>query len=272
VGDDLKKLGVSFDVTRQAQADIEYIQNGSGTLTYQATKKFPFLDGKDNELPNDDTFSTDEQNTPSPKSGLLYSFDAPGVPVKDTRQGSTIAFSVMRTWFKEWVRVKLDGKPFLNQGVGHNTQAVEGSRVSDKVDWHAVVYLKRTANETMDWDTTGTTADDPSFIGVGAQGTVSVSPLANAVTEGFTATFNNGTNKWTLTGTSGDTTTAALVGGQWTLTIGTKVTVVITPPAMGNFDNGVKYIFSSFKTGSSKKNEIALGSFTDVTGDTKDVP
>ena len=63
-------------------------------------------------------------------------------------------------------------------------------------------------------------------------GTIAVTLLANAVTEGFTAEYDEPSKKWTLTGTSSDsdddTQDPAPQGTQWTLTIGTKVQVVIT--------------------------------------------
>jgi len=105
-------------------------------------------------------------------------------------------------------------------------------------------------------------------------GTIAVTLLANADTEGYTAEYDEPTKTWTLTadvgaGSDTDTQNPAPAGTKWTLTIGTEVQVEITQGATA-FADGDKFEFSVFKSTAEstgyKKNETATGSFDVMDG------
>jgi hypothetical protein len=254
-------LDVVFDVTRQIKYRDYKVDNATGTVDPDGDEDFPWQQTpvKDNELPNDDTGSADEDNDPT--NSLLYSWDAP-------RHGMSAggkSFVVSRNTFYEWVRVKLNNVAFSAGEV------LEGSRGSGKEDWHCVYYLKRDGSGEWVEDNISPSYNTPVFTGTG-DGTIAVTLLANADTEGYTAEYDEPTKTWTLTadvGTGSDTDTQnpAPQGTKWTLTIGTEVQVEITQGATA-FADGDKFEFSVFKSGASstgyKKNETATGSF-DVT-------
>lgn len=277
------KLGVVLDVTRQRQFNDYTLENGSSTFSVTADR-FPWLQSpvKDNELPNDDTGDKDEQNIPS-SNGMLYSLDSPSVVARARAGGKDLAFAIIRDTFKEWVRMRIAGA-FGNQNGGH-TEQVEGTRVSDKYDWHVVSYLKRGANGRFIEDnaTASTTFNTPVMKGTG-NGTAAVTLLTNASTSGYTATYAlvnpgqaNQTGTWTLTDTSEGTVSVAKLGAipagtTWTLTIPNEITLVMTQGTTA-FADGDSSVFSSFKTGTplGRVNEIALGSYAAVTGDMSDL-
>jgi hypothetical protein len=289
----VEKLGVRFHVTRQVQGNTyDILNDGKGVLSPDPTftRKFPWLNGQDNELPNDDVRDADKQNIP--QNGRLYSWDAPGNEV----DAHNYAFSILRFWFKEWVRIRLDGKSFKNEEdhpdfdttAATARQQVEGSRVSEKLDWHMVEYLVADQSKYFDRDRNNPSNNDPQLTraaGSTANGTAAVTLLGSG-TEGYTITFaDDGTNgTWTIQGqvngvaVAADTATAAQPSGSpagtaWTLTIPNKVQVVITQGAAG-FKAGDVFRFTVFKSQSpaGKLNEMAMGPFTDVKGDITDTP
>jgi hypothetical protein len=290
---DVEKLGVTFHVSRQAQANAyDILNDGKGKLTPDPafTRRFPWLNGKDNELPNDDYSDLDKQNIP--KDGYIYSWDAPGTGL----DAGNVAFSILRWTFKEWVRMRLDGKPFKND-VDHPDydmtektarQEVEGSRVSDKVDWHMVEYLVADQSRYFDPDRNNPSNNAPQLkrsAGSNANGTATVT-LRGSGTEGYTATYaDDGTNgTWTLQGAVDGadvvadkaTKTQPSGSGQgtsWELSIPNKVTLVITQGSE-RFKAGDEFRFTVFKSQSpaGKVDEIAMGPFTDVKGDFTDQP
>jgi hypothetical protein len=192
--------------------------------------------------------------------------------------------------------MRLDGLPFKNE-VDHPDfymteasarQQVEGSRVSDKIDWHMVEYLVADQSKYFDPDRNNPSNNAPQLqraAGSNANGTAAVT-LRGSGTEGYTATYaDDGTNgTWTLQGAVNgvdvvaDKTTAMQPSGSgqgttWQLSIPNKVDVVITQGAAG-FKAGDVFRFTVFKSQSpgGKVNEIAMGSFTDVKGDITDNP
>jgi hypothetical protein len=254
-------LDVVFDVTRQIEKRYYLIANGSGTVSAGATEDFPWLQTpvKDNELPNDDTGSTDEDNTPL--NSHIYVFDSPG----NTRSAGSDAFYIARLTFKEWVRLQLDSTSF---SAGEN---LEGSCGSGKEDWHNWRYLVRDSSGQWVEDNTNPSYNAPVFTGTG-DGTIGVTLLGNADTEGYTAEYDEPTKTWTLTAdvdadSDTDTQNPAPQGTKWTLTIVTDIELEITQGATA-FADGDKFDFSVFKSAASstgyKKNEVATG-YLDVT-------
>jgi len=147
----------------------------------------------------------------------------------------------------------------------------QGSRASDTYEWHHVRYLKRNEQGVLVEDNDEVSNCAPKFEGTG-NGQIDVALLAEAETEGFTATYSTSGNskKWTLTGTSGgsvvdEKTGDVPQGTVWTLALGTKVRVTITQGSTA-YANGDRYRFSVFKTTSTggKKNETDEGAL-DVT-------
>ncbi len=257
-----EELDVVFDVTRQVQYRDYCIFNGSGTLTPCGSDEFPWLRSPvdDNELPNDDAYADGEQNTPVNRH--LYSYDAPGTSI----QAETNAFYIRRNTFKEWVRVQVNNASF--PAWPNSQEQVRGSRASPKYDWHLIHYLKRDSSGKWVEDNANPSYNTPVFSGTG-NGTINVTLLANAITEGFTATYSLADLKWTLDGTSSDPVTdtqdPAPEDTEWTLTVAGKITVVITQGATA-FANGDEFKFSVFKSTATggKENEIDEG-YIDVT-------
>jgi hypothetical protein len=296
----VETLGVRFDITRQGRMNAYKIDNdGKGKLDAIAafTRQFPWLapaGGQDNELPNDDKSDGDEQNTPTNRH--IYVWDAPGATLN--ADGPGWAYAILRFWFKEWVRMRLDRAPFRNQRAHPNfaanlaadaTEAVEGSRVSDRIDWHYVNYLVRDANGKFVNDTAAAavSASAPLLNSPGgATGTAAVTVLGGD-TEGWTLTYaDDGTNsKWSIAGQVNGAAVAAdakdsqnrptqpAQGTTWTVTVPGKVTVTITQGAT-KFAAGDTFQFATFKTVApgGRLNEIDLGQYTDVKGDANDRP
>jgi hypothetical protein len=130
--------------------------------------------------------------------------------------------------------------------------------------------VKRDGSGLLVPDSTNPSYNTPVFAGTG-NGTISVTLLDDAVTEGFTATYDLANLKWTLTGTSGDSANdskaSAPPGTKWTITIGTKIKVEITQGATA-FANGDSFVFSVFKSSATggKKNEITPGEISATDG------
>ena len=256
------KHGVVFDITRQIFSRSKRIPDGTQQLL-KLTDTNPFSSKgdeafpddrqppQDNELPNDDKITADEDNVPN--QDMIYSFDSPGLSID-----ASDAFAIRRLTFREWVRVQLEGKKFKNLG-----EFVQGSRVSEKVPWHLLPYLRRGATGRWEFDGMNPSASTPVLMGDGnANGTIDVTVNPNAVTEGFAAAYDPGRRMWTLVGTSGANTTAtvpsAIAGAQWTLMLPNKVTVMITQGSQ-MFHAGAKYAFSVFRSAVGKQNEVASG-------------
>lgn len=259
VDNELKELGVLFDVTRQVKSRDYFIESGEQNLPVvtppnsdEPTNKQEFPENqnprKDNETPNDNGNKRDEDNIPC--NSMIYSYDIPG-------EGSIMAggdaFSISRKWFKEWVRIRLspysappdpNPKDFLN-----TNGVVEGSCASDKKDWHLVYYLVRDTNGKWKIDTMPVTCSAPLkkpwTIG---DGTITATPLGDAVTEGFKAVYSYDANSWLLFGTSDLVAVSSpQVGATWTLNLYNRVNVTITQGSVP-FKDGDAFSFSTFKT------------------------
>ncbi|MBI4833338.1 MAG: fibronectin type III domain-containing protein [Planctomycetes bacterium] len=254
-GEELRKLGVVFDVTRQAMWRAYGIQSGKRILEPVAPPdKWKFPENRtpamDNETPNDNGHPEDEDN--EPENSMIYSSDRPGYPSSLTG----IAFVTYRSWFKELVRIQLNNTPFKHDNE-KILQDVQGSRASAKKDWHIVFYTVRNSDGEMERDTAPTTCSVPIKTGTG-NGTFSTALSTNAVTEGFAATYDATNQKWTLTGTNSQPVSASLANGIWTLTVQNKITVTITQGTTA-FANGDRFTFSVFKTSAPDGKGYDLG-------------
>ncbi len=78
---------------------------------------------------NDDRGQTDEDNTP--ENNHIYSIDGPGFP-----NNGEYDQVVRRLNFYEFVRVRFDGEALA----GENS---DGSRCSEKVPWHAFLWIEK---------------------------------------------------------------------------------------------------------------------------------
>ncbi len=273
VPDGVQDLGIVVDGTRQVAGHTYYISVGTKTITNWETynRYFPFLlmekPPKDNELPNDDWPSDESANDNSPNNQHIYSWDSPSV---SNLLAGWWGFYINRYTFKEWVRIKLEDTAFLD-----NT-TVEGSRASDKYDWHCVYYVKRNADGKWVEDnaspsacapelTTGTPSD---------KGTLAVTVNAtNAVTEGWSVKYDKTDDEWDVTSDDGSQGTLTKQGdGTWqgngAKAGNTRVTLTVTHTAgKAAFVNNDEFKFSTFKSTASggKKNETTTQPFT-VTG------
>jgi hypothetical protein len=256
-------LGVVFDVTRQIHGQSYVIQSPKGALSPFFAKRFPWLQSppQDNEAPNDDNHSNDEQN--KPEKGLLYSADAPFIGMYT----ETVDFMIYRNTWKEWVRVRLEGKPIVDAppAKGQLNSLVQGSRASDLNDWHTLVYLRNKGPKVFELvEDNSTTSVSSPIEAKGNKGNGKASATLNGtipkgfVSEGYFAKYNL-VKGWTLAGSSGGP--PMTVGGKspWTLTVPNKVKLVINQGTIP-FASGDQLFFSLF-TSSAKKNETAAGFF-----------
>ncbi len=144
---------VSFDVTRQRKTFTSHLDYGSlNFIDSDENREFPGVENDDYpendmlpaDLPNDDGDGGLEDRIPI--NGLLYSWDNPSI-LKDYSEWSARAFHVSKNWFKEFVRIRVKANPFTN-----TDSTLQGSRCSDKFDWHCVYYTRRDENYKLTSD------------------------------------------------------------------------------------------------------------------------
>ena len=148
----------SFDVTRQRKTrtwSIEYAQQVF-TPSVQNNMNFPFEpdtepadsgQGEDVEEPNDDSEGSFKYEDRIPIADYLYSWDAPSTFQTFDNNGVTedgLAFRVSKNWFKEFVRVRAKCSPFNNYDA-----TLQGSRASEKFDWHCIYYTNKDGEYEM---------------------------------------------------------------------------------------------------------------------------
>jgi hypothetical protein len=268
---DLDALRIKFDVTRQKKTRAWQLFVSQGTFAEIAefTVDFPWeqTPRSDNEKPNDDSHTEGSQN--NPVSNHLYSYDGPSRPISPTGAG---AFVVDRSHFQEWVRMQVNNQEFPEDATNPEVhQSVYGSRCSPRYHWHLISYLRSQGGKWVQ-DASNPSACDPVYFGAMANGTMTVTLLADAVTEGFKAKYDKNNLKWTLEGTSNDPPVSAQVasapqGTTWTITFGTKVRVVITQGAT-EFENDDLFAFSVFKStvADAKQVKVGVGSINVTVG------
>jgi hypothetical protein len=128
------EANVVWDISRNMERKT-WVTNG-GIRTAEPSISFnTFLDN-----PNDDSRSTDEDNLP--KNNHIYVYDSPGRP-----SNTANADRAEGRWnFNEFVRVKFDGKPFVDQNGTNAVPAVKGSRASPAVAWRSRMDVVRGAD------------------------------------------------------------------------------------------------------------------------------
>jgi len=133
-------------VTRQRKTRTWKIDSGYHLfeLDEEESRNFPWepdttigdgYDSEDVEEPNDDDNDGGEDRTP--KNDILYSWDNPAV-YKKYMPEELRSYQVSKNWFKEFVRARAKSSSFTNSDAD-----VQGSRTSDKYDWHYVLYANR---------------------------------------------------------------------------------------------------------------------------------
>lgn len=147
----------SFDVTRQRKTRSWSVEYGQQVFTpsEQNNMNFPFEadtepadfgQGENVEEPNDDAGSGNEEDR-MPMADYLYSWDAPSTFQTYRFEGineGNLAFRVSKNWFKEFVRVRALSSIFTNDDA-----TLQGSRASEKFDWHCVYYTNKDAEYEM---------------------------------------------------------------------------------------------------------------------------
>lgn len=242
--------GVAFDVTRQGTLRAQDMTSGSGVWVDDATftRNLPAND----EEPNDDNGHADEDNTPANRH--IYSFDGPGDAIAI---GNSRSFMNLRFNFREFVRVRLDATAAVPWPFANTNGTVEGSRCSDKHNWHFLDCQRRDNAGNWENDTASPSASRAILTGAG-NGTMDAPAVDGAAaTEGFTATYASASDQWTMSGT---TVGPDAGGATWTIAIAGKVTVVIHRGATA-FGDGAHFDFSVFRTARAegKANEVKDG-------------
>lgn len=252
---------VKFDVTRQKKVRGYKMKLFSNTFEQFANIDFPYEEDLDNEKPNDDTnHNTDEDNIPSEQ--LIYSAD---IPSNQLLEPNDVAFVVNKIAFHEFVRVLLFDPP-------QHDELVRGSRASNVTDWHCVYYTKRGEDGgKLIEDNIDASASIPlrnNFSGavtpMVGNGSISITVNPTANTESYTLMFSPVTDEWVLLDLIGQGGTFPIdaSGETWTI-INSNLNIVITKGTIP-FEENDTFIFNTFNTGSTKINEINIGSF-DVT-------
>ncbi len=162
-------------------------------------------------------------------------------------------------FFTVCVRINIDN-PIPDQGAN----GLIGSRASEKIEWHTVLYTKSGPGHILEPDNSPVSFSLPKKGNNSGTGTCSVEMLSLPTTDGYKLTFNNA--KWRLKGSSIDVEVSENPTGKWILTDSNKVKVTITK---GNtpFYPGDNFKFSVFKTASSKVNETGESFFMGIEGD-----
>ncbi len=140
--------GVKFDITRQV-AGRSWEKKSGGEFKLSKPQMFP-VDFPAGDKPNDDQSSRqdNDESTAPDANGHMYVVDGPGADDDDAGRAAEL---VIRWNFKEFVRVRFDGRE--PQG-----NKEDGSRSSDKFDWHVRHHLQR-GSSSDPW--TRSTGDAP---------------------------------------------------------------------------------------------------------------
>lgn len=139
----------SFDVTRQRKTrtwklkytEQNFVPSATGNMNFPFQADTEPADanfGEDVEEPNDDGISNEDR---MPINNTLYSYDAPSTWQTFNANGVSedlLAFKVSKNWFKEFVRVRAKKSSF---NIVDN--ALQGSRASEKFDWHCTYYTNK---------------------------------------------------------------------------------------------------------------------------------
>jgi len=238
--------GIVFNVAQQMARRGYFITSGDKALIPSPLGPFNFPTKPDHDKPND---FTSEDDVPD-RGDHLYLWDAPSVdltaymgPPVPPNPGNC-AFGLARFTFRDFVRIKFDGAAFLLN---------DGSRASEKQQWHDVYYLKRSPNDTWVEDNAASSYSEPIGALAKANGTCAVVAPAGAVTEGYTATYAN--NTWTVVSKANGQQAVANnnpPGGRvWPINFPAPASVQITiteNAAPGAFANGDQFKFSVFKS------------------------
>ncbi|MCO6492975.1 MAG: hypothetical protein J5I98_31440 [Phaeodactylibacter sp.] len=258
-------LNLEFDVTRQRQTNTCKIISGQGYLSGCQQDKFPWLIPQDNEMPNDDSgplFQND--NTPS-SFGSIYSFDPPGSDIYDLAN-ENLAFKIYRATFKEFVRIQLS--PF-NTGPGPNSNLLEGSRASKKMDWYTTFHIRRFSDGLykMELDDSNTSVSKPiKGSNTNSNGNIilSVVDISAVSTNGYRVEYNSTDRLWNvqrMVNGVPSVTTVILEGpsGTWTGAfegVSIQITEGSIPFAFNDY-----YSYSTYATQNTqgKINELNIG-------------
>lgn len=131
-----KEVGVSFDLTRQAEAKS---WDKTGDKVSKGLDDPPLSSLAVEEANDDPHPAIDESNIPDEKD-RLYVEDPPGPPSEVANDD----VFVMRMNAREFVRVRFDGKDHVGDGMS-------GSRCSSYYDWHVRHHLTKNV-KTGNWE------------------------------------------------------------------------------------------------------------------------
>lgn len=169
------------------------------------------------------------------------------------------AFKCVKTTFEEYVRVGI-----WNNIPDVNANGLFGSRVSNKVPWHCVYYMKSAADFRLEPDNSvasisGIKEKGGTLNGNAGNGTCSIELKSSPKTEGYKIVYTSG--KWKFNGTE----VAENPNGKWIYDVGNEIKITISE---GNipFINDDKFDFSVFVS-SKKLNSTATSKFDDVDSD-----
>ncbi len=155
----------SFDVTRQRKTRTWSLEYGGPDFvpSFKGNMNFPFeadtepadaWNGEDVEEPNDDAGKFNTAEDREVMGGKLYSFDAPATFQTYNYQGiseDALAFKVSKNSFKEFVRVRSLDSPFTPLD-----STLQGSRASEKFDWHCTYYTNKDGDLELAIDNSNT--------------------------------------------------------------------------------------------------------------------
>jgi hypothetical protein len=264
---------VTADMSRQV-ADRECDLN-DGVVSQSRLITFPTQGWNRFEIATDDADSdpNTEDNVPAPGKDHVYSLDSPSfnLTVDDD-------FCITRASFREFARFKFGpNQSFVKDGFnvdgsrGSPLVVFNGGNIEEDPDsaWHYIQYVRRDQDGLNESGTYARDAANPSasfaiLYGDGTGTCVGAPNASNAVTEGWTVVYNAMTDTWSVTGSKGSTGYLTRTGARlpWTGVArksgADMISLVVTPGGTA-FGTGDHFEFSTFKSGTTKANEIGAG-------------
>ncbi len=253
---------VKFDVTRQKKVRAYKLNILDNSLFLFDSFDFPYELEEDNEKPNDDSNNySDEDNSPS--NNLIYSGDIPSTQLAEI---DAVAFKVNKISFHEFVRVGITAPSIIDYN-----ESLHGSRGSAVVDWNCVYYAKRgTDNGKLTQDNSIVSNSEPLRLDINdgdmvGNGSISITTSNFANTEGYSLTYDGLTNRFFLQTSTGVGAFYNPNANETTWNISTISLNITINQGTTPFADEDTFIFSTFKTGSSKMNQVGLGSVNVLT-------
>jgi hypothetical protein len=261
---------VNFDISRQRKTRTYKNKYGTNSFTPDILNNIDFPEEyspkQNKELPNDDDYGTDEDNTP--KKDFIYSADIPAALMRDDptitipNAVDRVAFLISLNNFREFARIQIKPSIFTNQNQG----SLIGSRASLYKDWYCSYYMKRAIDgNIITKDIESNSFSYPLvYNNKSGNGNINVLFLPTSLpSDVYYVAYSSADNSWALNSDNFDLGlfTFNPSDESWSVTSTNGVKIKIqkgTIPFEGDFT----WIFNTFKTKAPigiKENKIGAG-------------